>query len=120
MKAFILDTDGGCRSSTGWRRSFRVGGAESNSEQVNHVVPVSAQQLQAAVAVVAPANTHLLDPITAQLSEIKDLDIEHVAVNPLAAEQVAGHCRAEELEAALRVANIAQAHQPVHGQTEEA
>src|SRR5262249_54148203 len=53
-------------------------------------------------------------PVAAARCQVQNLDVEHVAVDALPAEQVPRHRTAEEFETTLRVVNIPQAEQQVH------
>src|SRR5262245_39318126 len=88
--------------------------AKADTQQVEQVSPVARYQLQAAVTVVAPADAEFLDPVAAPLRQVEDFDVEHVAVDALAVEQVTRHRGAEPLEATLRVADVPQTDDQVH------
>ena len=52
------------------------------------------------------------------LREAEDLDVEHVAVDPLAGEELPRDVAAEDLEAALGIGDVAQADQRMHDDPE--
>src|SRR5215472_8652436 len=81
---------------------------EPNPQDVPHVLQVAGEQREPAIAVVAPAHRHLTDAITGPAGQVQYLDVEHVAVDELAAEQGKGGMPLKELEAALRVSNVWQ------------
>src|ERR1700722_4279674 len=84
------------------------------AENIDHVTRVSAEQRQAAVAIVPPADRYLLDAITQAPRYRQNLHVEHLSVDTLPAENLAGRLAREKLEAALRVGDALQAHHGVH------
>src|SRR5258708_24642352 len=94
----------------------RDGPAKAYAEDVEEVIPVAADELQARVVVAAPADADFLDAVAVLLRQVQHLDVEHVPVNPLPGEQLSAHVAAEDLEAALRVGDVPQADQQVHAE----
>src|SRR4051812_5276766 len=87
-------------------------------QQVPDIPDVPGYELEPAVAVISPAHRDLRDRISALPRNIKDLDVEHVAVNLLSREQLACHVAAKELEAALRVDDVVEADTRMHEDAE--
>src|SRR5262249_1130495 len=98
------------------RREHRAA-PEPNGKHVEQVPPVPGDEPEPAVAVVAPAHADLLDPVAAAPRQVQDLDVEHVAVDALAAEQIAGEVALEALEPALGGGNVVE---PEEGADEDA
>src|SRR5206468_8902253 len=90
-----------------------------DAQEIDRVPPVAGHQAQPAIAVVPPADADLLDAVPAALGEGQHLDVEHVAVDALAGEEILRHRRAEELEAALRVADVPQPDHQMRGEAEQ-
>src|SRR5688572_3662851 len=103
----LVATSQGCRPRRGLADSARV--AQPDPQEIEGVPHVSREQVEPAVPVVLPADAHLLDPVAGADRQVQDFNVEHVAVDALAAEQVARDGTAEGLEAALRVPDVPQA-----------
>src|ERR1017187_7747574 len=88
------------------------------SENVDRIPQIPAHQRQAAVAIVAPADGHLLNAIAQPASQHQDLHIEHISVDLLPAENLPRRRAREKLEAALRVGYSFEAHHRMHEQPE--
>src|SRR5690349_13551525 len=91
---------------------------EANTQNIQHIAPVSRHKIQTAIAVVVPAHANLLYAIAALFGEVQNLDVEHIAIDLLAAKQIARHFTTKELEAALRIAQAPQPDNQVHGDDE--
>src|SRR5437773_547629 len=92
--------------------------AETDAQDIHGVAQVAANQLQAAVTVVPPADRHLRDHVAGLAREIQDFDVEHIAVDALPAEDVESGLAAEELEAALCVDDVVQSDDGVKREPE--
>ena len=89
-------------------------GPHADAENILHVAEVAANQVEAAVAVIAPADGNLVNFESEALCQEQDFDIVHVAVDPLHGEDLFGHVMLEKLEAALGVGYGAQASDIPH------
>src|SRR5262249_54015241 len=69
---------------------------EADAQPVDGVAHVAADQPQPAVAIVAPAHADLLHLVAQPVRQVQDLHVEHVAVDLLPREQVAGRVAVEE------------------------
>src|ERR1039458_338003 len=92
--------------------------ARPDAENVDRIPQIPAHQRQAAVAIVAPADGHLLNAIAQPASQHQDLHIKHISVDLLPAENLPRRRAREKLEAALRVGNSLEAHHRMHEQPE--
>src|ERR1039458_2038296 len=97
---------------------------QPDPENIAHIAEVAPRQVQPAVAIVAPADRQLLDPIAQPPRDGQNLHVEHVAVDLLPAEQFLGHRVLEKLEPALRVLDPTEAdhrlHKPAEAHTPDA
>src|SRR5580693_5135602 len=55
--------------------------SRADAENVNYVPQVSADQRQTAIAIVAPADRHLLNRVAQAAGQHQDLDIEHISID---------------------------------------
>src|SRR5580658_3364137 len=92
--------------------------SRADAENVDRVPQIPTHQRQAAVAIVAPADGHLLNAIAQPAGQHQDFNIEHIPVDLLPAENLPGRRAREKFEAALRVGNAFQAHHRMHEQPE--
>src|SRR5439155_9832318 len=92
---------------------------EPDSKQVDEIPNVAADQIEAAVSIVAPADADLFEPVTEAPRQPEDLDVAHVAVDPRPPEDIERGGSIEELKAALGVTDVVQADDGVHPEREE-
>jgi hypothetical protein len=89
-----------------------------DSQKVQAITDVSGDEIEPAIAVVAPRNRDLRDSKAPLSSEVEHFNVEHVPIDSLSSEEIEGDCALEELEAALRVVDVVEAHQRMHDDCE--
>src|ERR1039458_4647677 len=87
---------------------------QADPENIAHIAQVAADQVEAAIGIVAPADGHLLDAVAEAARDGENFHVEHVAVDLLAAEQFLRNRVLKELEAALRIVDAGQADEGLH------
>lgn len=90
------------------------GHAAADAEDVPHVADVAGDEVEAGVGVVAPADGDLFEAGAHAEGEGDDFHIVHVAVDLGVGEDGLGEAVAEELEAALGIADAGQADEELH------
>src|SRR5689334_16755482 len=92
----------------------------ADPENVAHIAQIAGDQIETAIGIVAPTHGHLLDPVAQAARNRQDLDVEHVRVDLLPAEEFLGHVVPEKLESALRVVDARQSDDGLHEPEEPA
>src|SRR5262249_50705950 len=95
-------------------RTTLLGRAEADARAIQKSLEVARNRVEPAVAVVPPAHPDLLDAVPLTPGQVENLDVEDVAVDSLASEQVAGHVGSEDLKAALRIRDVPKSDDRVH------
>lgn len=88
--------------------------AAADAEDVAHVADVAGDEVEAGVGVVAPADGDLLEAGAHAEGQGDDFDVVHIAVDGGVGEDGFGEGVAEELKAALGIADAGQADQELH------
>lgn len=90
------------------------GHAAADAEDVPHVADVAGDEVEAGVGVVAPADGDLFEAGAHAEGEGDDFHIVHVAVDLGVGEDGLGEAVAEELEAALGIADAGESDEELH------
>jgi hypothetical protein len=90
------------------------GHAAADAEDVAHVADVAGDEVEAGVGVVAPADGDLFKAGAHAEGEGDDFHIVHIAVNLGVGEDGFGEAVAEELEAALGIADAGESDEELH------
>src|SRR6266536_6301787 len=94
--------------------------SESNPKELDDIAQVASHELEAAVAIVPPADANFARFEAQLLCQPQDLDVAHVAINSRERKDGQRGAPGEEFEAALGVAYIGQADNHVHPDGEDA
>src|SRR5260370_370526 len=106
-------TGNSCPGRCRWRLG-RGPVLQTYSQNVSHIPQISAYQLQAAIAVVAPTDRHLVDGHSKVLRKNQNLHVEHITVDFLMGKDFLGGIVLKELEAALGVGDGSQSRCKSH------
>src|SRR5262245_7001803 len=117
---------GHCISSVPLSRQFNLGATRGRlgvfrkpyPEDLFSVAQGAGNQLEPAIRVVFPPDTHFFDTIATPLCQIKNFYVEHVSINLLTTKKIVSYLPAKELETALCVMNVPQTDQTVHDKRE--